>query len=629
MQNKITMRTYFCIMFVFLTALALTGCSSTRSTSYYKNYATSTYRYPTKIKLPNDYPSIYLPDGNMWPDTAGKLQLTAQGNNNGIVQAQIAWYRNHQGFLNRSIQRGAPYIYYIYQRTKKLNLPAELTFIPLIEGGYNPAAHNSRSGASGMWQFLAGTGRENGLKIDRWYDGRHDVVASTNAALKYFTYLYYYFDKDWLAAIAAYDTGPRNVQVAIMRNQRMNKPTNFWALHLASETKSYIPQLLALSAIIKNPNRYGIYLTPINNGPYFEQVNVGHQIELAKAAKMAGLSADYLHMLNPAYSRGVTDPDGPYTLLIPKSKVDIFKKNLANGTYSSTTEEGKSNLEDLAKNINTKVKQTQAQELPPEELPQRALNEERETLATASKTTRTRTTLQRHQVTRGETLMSLARKYHTSASKLRKVNKLRSNTLKPKQTVLIPMRQNVADEGTEQQYEDIRNNNAMLGKAQDRKSPKHQISAAAETSGNTNENEESIITTTINAGYKIKKSENIFDIAKRYNVTAAEIRKVNKLKGNKLRVGQFIVIPTKIENPTKAVGSNRKQIEENIAPPAKGSSANRLTTKSPQKKFAATKKNQGRRLIKVNGANRAVAQNKSGKKPATTKNSGKKKSHHR
>src|SRR5690606_8560272 len=154
--------------------------------------------------------------------------------------------------------------------------------------------------AVGLWQFIPSTGRYFNLKQTSWYDGRRDITASTTAALRYLNYLHGLFNNDWLLALAAYNAGEGTVSRAIERNQKRGLPTDYWNLPLPSETRDYVPKLLALSQLVQSPQAYGINLSPIANEPYFEVVALKHRMDLARVAEMADLDEDEIYQLNPA-----------------------------------------------------------------------------------------------------------------------------------------------------------------------------------------------------------------------------------------------------------------------------------------------------------------------------------------
>lgn len=302
------------------------------------------------------------------------------------VQEQLRWLIAHPSYLQK-LARSEPYIYHIITEVKKRRLPGELALLPMIESAYDPFAY-SGAGAAGLWQLMPGTGTNLGLKQDWWYDGRRSIRPSTDAALNYLTYLNKYFNGNWILAIAAYDSGEGTVSRAIKNSGQSNRSIRFWSLPLPSETKTYVPRLLALAEIIKYPQRYRVVLPDIPHVPYFEEVNIGSQIDLNHAAKMAGISYSDLIKLNPGYNRWATAPNQPFKLLIPASKVDAFNRNLAH-------------------------------------VPQEKL-----------------ISWTRHQVRSGDSLDSIARHYFTTVKLLRELNRLPTDKLKNGQFILIPNTKN-------------------------------------------------------------------------------------------------------------------------------------------------------------------------------------------
>ena len=130
----------------------------------------------------------------------------------------------------------------------------------------------------------------SGLNMNWWYDGRRDIPAATTAALDMMEYLYNKLDKNWLYAIAAYNTGEGRIRRAIRNNRKKGLPTDFWSLDLPTETERYVPQLLALADVIKHAQQYGIMLNAIPNKPQVKLVRISSQIDLAYAAEIAGMS---------------------------------------------------------------------------------------------------------------------------------------------------------------------------------------------------------------------------------------------------------------------------------------------------------------------------------------------------
>ncbi len=244
------------------------------------------------------------------------------------VQTQIRWLVAHPSYIQKLARQSEPYIYHIVTEIKKRHLPGELALIPMIESSYDPFAY-SGAGAAGLWQLMPGTGTDLGLKQDWWYDGRRSIRPSTDAALNYLTYLHHFFNNDWLLAFAAYDAGEGALSKIIKKSGLSGRKVQFWALSVPQETRAYIPRLLALAEVIQNPQRYHVQLPDIPHLPYFEEVNIGHQIDLNHAAKLAGISYKEMIKLNPGFNRWATAPYYPYKLLIPTAKVEKFNRNLA------------------------------------------------------------------------------------------------------------------------------------------------------------------------------------------------------------------------------------------------------------------------------------------------------------
>src|SRR5699024_6677210 len=129
-----------------------------------------------------------------------------------------------------------------------------------------------------------------GLRHSWWYDGRRDIVHSTRAALDYLQYLEQAFDDNWLLAIAAYNAGGGRLRSAIRQNRSRGRSDDFWDLPLPGETRQYVPKLLALAALIAHPDKYGLKLPALPDKPMLAQVEVPGQIDLALAARLAGIS---------------------------------------------------------------------------------------------------------------------------------------------------------------------------------------------------------------------------------------------------------------------------------------------------------------------------------------------------
>lgn len=243
------------------------------------------------------------------------------------IDREADWFARNPEYIERVFTRAAPYLHYIVHEVERRGLPMELALLPVIESAFQPFAYSSAR-AMGLWQFIPATGTRFNLKQDWWYDGRRDVVAATNAALDYLTYMHDLFEGDWLHAIAGYNTGEGNVGKAIRRNKNEKKRIDFWNLRLATETRNYVPRLLAMARIVAEPEKYGLSIEGIADTPYFEVVETGGQISIEVAAELAGISTEQMYDLNPAYHRWATDPTGPHRLLVPVESAQTFRENL-------------------------------------------------------------------------------------------------------------------------------------------------------------------------------------------------------------------------------------------------------------------------------------------------------------
>ena len=250
-------------------------------------------------------------------------------NNKVEVQNEIKRINNHGswyfGYLSA---KSRPYIHYVIQELKRRNLPLELALLPFIESNYDPNAF-SHGSAAGFWQIIPGTARQYGVPINSWYDGRRDIVLSTNAALDYLTRLHKFFNGDWLLAIAAYNAGEGTVSYVQKRNATWGKNTDFWSLNLPHETKQYVPRFLALIHIIKNSNSLGIDLPELKNEEQFKISYWPTQIDLTALADILNISLKEIYKLNPGFNYWQSPPDGPHQILIPVEN-DNYMNELIN-----------------------------------------------------------------------------------------------------------------------------------------------------------------------------------------------------------------------------------------------------------------------------------------------------------
>lgn len=227
------------------------------------------------------------------------------------VQQELAWLKRHPSYLKRLKNRMQTYLPYIFREIALEDMPAELALLPIVESALDVYAF-SHGGAAGPWQFIRGTARQYRLTMDDWYDGRRDIVASTDAAIRLLTDLNKRYD-DWFLALAAYNAGPGNVNRAL----RKVPGGDYFVLPLPSETKAYVPRLLAIAAVVKSPEKYGLELPEIENRQEFAVLETHSQFQLSILADVINLPIDELQRWNPAFGRWATSPRGPHHVVIP------------------------------------------------------------------------------------------------------------------------------------------------------------------------------------------------------------------------------------------------------------------------------------------------------------------------
>ena len=230
-------------------------------------------------------------------------------------------YTGNPGYLLKVTERAEPYLYYIVEQLDKAGLPLELALLPIIESAYKIDA-KSKHGAMGLWQFIRPTARRYGLQKSWWYEGRQDLQASTDAAIRYFKDLSDDFDGDWLLVLAAYNAGENAIKNAINQNRKRGRGTSFWDLRLPVETMSYVPRFLAVLSIIENPDYYDMEIWPVTDTPYFTPINAGSKVRLSKLARKYSVDYKILQQLNAGFRRHVTPPKASHPVLLPVGPSD-------------------------------------------------------------------------------------------------------------------------------------------------------------------------------------------------------------------------------------------------------------------------------------------------------------------
>ena len=365
------------------------------------------------------------------------------------VTKQRQWYINNPSYLKAVFSRAEPFIYYITDQLEQAGLPLELALLPIVESTYDPLAY-SPSHAAGLWQFIPSTAKQFGLERNRWYDGRRDVVSSTKAAIKYLSYLNNRFDNDWLLALAAYNSGEGYVSKSMRKNRKAGKPEDFWSIRLPKETRNYVPQLLALASLIEKPSAHQIELPFIANSPYFEIIEIEHQVELQKVMEVSGVNKTLFHRLNSGFRRSTTPPTGQHTLLFPLENANSFRVSLQTTSQKDWIPHTEyeviagDTLSQIAEQFDTPLSWIKARNHLNSSLLKIGqillIPHDEGTMATTSAASRFKNTSYR--VVSGDSLSSIALRYKTSVKSLQRQNALSSDRIKIDQYLNIRIADN-------------------------------------------------------------------------------------------------------------------------------------------------------------------------------------------
>lgn len=237
------------------------------------------------------------------------------------VLTQRKHYLKQNGLFEALSERANWYLHYIVEQVEARDLPIELALLPIVESTLLPQSMSHRS-AAGLWQIMPRTGKHLGLQQNWWFDGRLDIRDSTRAALDYLETLHTRFDGDWLLALSAYNAGETRVKRAQRANAKRGLPTDYWSLKLPTETRHYLPRLLALAQIIKHPETYQVSLPTVSNSPSFAAIKVNGQIEISAFASELGVDEGLIRRFNPGVLRWATDPNGALEILVPVEFAD-------------------------------------------------------------------------------------------------------------------------------------------------------------------------------------------------------------------------------------------------------------------------------------------------------------------
>ena len=393
---------------------------------------------------------------------------------------------------------------------KEYNIPTEFKYLAIVESALNPYAV-SPVGATGMWQFMFTTGKMYNLKITSHIDERRDPLKATHAAAKYFVDMYKRYG-DWLLVIAAYNCGPGNVNRAIRKS---GGGKTFWAIrnYLPAETRGYVPAYIAATYIMNCAEVHNIYPTYPNFSFMTDTVQLSQPVAFKDIVKLCGISAEELKVLNPIFKKDfVPAYNESYTIKVPATRKDILSLN-KDSLYRA--------------------------------FPNR-LNAESMFVLNTDPLANARTVYKTHVVRKGETLSKLSNKYDVSVSEIKKWNKIKRNSLAVGQRLRIKREIKAVPSTTPIQL--IAKNKINKVKESPVTEQKQAIASTEEPAANPVQSEETqIITVKKNKTHTVKAGDNLGNIAAKYDVSLADIKKWNDLKSSRINVGQKITIQTFVQ----------------------------------------------------------------------------------
>ena len=394
---------------------------------------------------------------------------------NSHVKSFIELYANRRR-QQSSRMLGLSYVYFpmFEEYLAKYNLPLELKYLAMVESALNPIA-GSKAGAKGLWQFMRGTGSEYGLKVSSLIDERYYPEKETDAACRYLKSLYSRYE-DWFLVLAAYNSGPGTVNRAIIRAGGVK---NYWAIwpYLPAETRGYVPAFIAVTYVMNYAPEHNLY--PMDPGLLMhgtDTVLVYDRVAFNQINECIGVPMIDLEFFNPQFTKRVIPgtKESPYTLRMPTKYTLRFTQ-----------------LEDSIYNYVSKSEKA------------REIIEEKVEEASDSFI---------HVVKKGESLGSVARKYHVTVAKIKKWNHLKRETLH------VGQRLTIYRSGSP---------SAQVNNKTTKSSAKNNNKATKSASLKT---------------HTVKRGETLSSISRKYGCTVNDLKKWNNLKSNRVKVGQKLKI---------------------------------------------------------------------------------------
>lgn len=471
---------------------------------------------------------------------------------NSIVRSYIDMYTNrNRNSVAVMLGKGRYYNPIFENALDKYGLPNELKYLPVIESAINPVAV-SRAGATGLWQFMAATGKMYDLEVNSLVDERRDPQRSTDAAARYLRDLFDIYG-DWNLVIAAYNCGPGNVNKAIRRS---GGQTDYWAIYpyLPRETRGYVPAFIAATYAMNYHEKHNICAMDTPLPLSVDTLMVNYNVHFEQISHVLNIPVDNIRELNPQYKRDMIPGEyKAYSLCLPSKKtMDYISKRNEIIAYK------------------------------PEELLTHRKTVEPEGVSTASSVS---SDSKIHRVKRGETLASVAKRYGITVNQIKRWNNLRSTKLTVGKRLVVsnpvkaqPVATNAKKTSTttktDEENQTVQNQSSSVLSNYFEKQKSKETSNVSDTTGvsETGVREKKYADSESSTIYhKVKIGETMTSIAKRYGVSVADIKKWNKLSTNVSEIGQRLLInipPKKEEVKTVQVEQANDELQS-LAPAKK------------------------------------------------------------
>jgi membrane-bound lytic murein transglycosylase D len=442
---------------------------------------------------------------------------------NSTVQGFIDLYAVRRRDISTKVL-GMSELYFpmIEEYLAKYDIPLEMKYLAIVESALNPTAI-SRAGAGGLWQFMVSTGKMYGLEVSSYQDERFDAYKSTDAACRYLKFLYKTFG-DWQLALAAYNSGPGNVNKAIRRS---GGKRDFWSIKpfLPKETQGYVPAFIAVNYVMNHASEYNIYpKKPLTTFFEVDTVGVQKRVDFAALSKIVDMSVEDISFLNGTYKLNEIPANGDkHYLVLPIAKVGLFMANEETVYAQSETKKYEQEPVILANNDNKpsqdgKVAQTVWE-----------------------------TGWKSHKVKKGESLGSIADKYNVSLAELRKWNKIKSTKIVPGQSLKVQTKVKktvyVEDENYASRKSEVKENTAEVKPATESSEEENYQQEGREAVKEVVVAKAPVSKSPQYKYYVVQKGDTLTKIANAKGVSVNQIKDLNSgLKENKLAIGQKIKI---------------------------------------------------------------------------------------